>query len=227
MRFLKKLTLTVEKWMAIKGLSDPVGVGILADRSVAVVSRNDQAVYRYSPTSGKLLGQLELGGEARFQTPTDICVLSSGRVAVRDHNGIHLFNKKYEYKGKLGAAHCNKYYGVAEVGDCLVTINCRHGAKNEGPGNTTEKGQTDLFYFDTNKLTLVKRMEMVDIIDAETRALSSCRSLAHEDGKLYVVDQGRDCVYCLYNYEGEESGAVFGDSGNKVCKHGQISDCPV
>ena len=153
--------------MAIKGLSDPVGVGILADRSVAVVSRNDQAVYRYSPTSGKLLGQLELGGEARFQTPTDICVLSNGRVAVRDHNGIHLFNKKYEYKGKLGAAHCNKYYGVAEVGDCLVTINCRHGAKNEGPGNTTEKGQTDLFYFDTKKLTLVKRMEMVDIIDAE------------------------------------------------------------
>ena len=177
MRFLKKLTLTVEKWMAIKGLSDPVGVGILADRSVAVVSRNDQAVYRYSPTSGKLLGQLELGGEARFQTPTDICVLSSGRVAVRDHNGIHLL----------------------------------HGAKNEGPGNTTEKGQTDLFYFDTKKLTLVKRMEMVDIIDAETRALSSCRSLAHEDGKLYVVDQGRDCVYCLYNYEGEESGAVCGD----------------
>merc|ERR1712242_157807 len=130
-----------------------------------------------------------------------IRVLSSGRVAVRDHNGIHLFNKKY---------------GVAEVGDCLVTINCRHGAKNEGPGNTTEKGQTDLFYFDTNKLTLVKRMEMVDIIDAETRALSSCRGLAHDDGKLYVVDQGRDCVYCLYNYEGEESGAVFGDSGNKV-----------
>ena len=43
-----------------------------------------------------------------------------------------------------------------------------------------------------------------------------CRSLTHDDGKLYVVDQGRDCVYCLYNYEGEESGAVFGDSGNKV-----------
>ena len=52
----------------------------------------------------------------------------------------------------------------------------------------------------------------------ETGAMS-CRSLVHEDGKLYVVDQGRDCVYCLYNYEGEESGAVFGDSGNKVCKH--------
>ena len=74
MRFLKKLTLTVEKWMAIKGLSDPVGVGILADRSVAVVSRNDQAVYRYSPTSGKLLGQLERAASRGSRPPlTSAC----------------------------------------------------------------------------------------------------------------------------------------------------------
>ena len=47
----------------------------------------------------------------------------------------------------------------------------------------------------------------------EKKAKSACRFLTCANKKLYIVDMGLDCVYVLFQKDGEEQADVFGSSG--------------
>ena len=52
-------TLAARKKIVIKDLNSPVGVSLLNDNSIGIVSKNDQVVYKYSKTANPLV-KLEL-----------------------------------------------------------------------------------------------------------------------------------------------------------------------
>jgi len=216
-------TLAAKKKIIIKDLNGPVGVSLLNDNSIGIVSRNDQIVYKYSKT-GNLLGKLELPNRKKFLRPTDIFVLKCGETLVRDGLGIHRFSARDDYIDKIGEAVCNKFFGITEdkKGN-VITINCNVGA-DVVPGNMTKKNQTDIFFFDMEEGgKLCYRVEMEDVISEPTRATSSCRHLGYDEvnDKLYIADIGKDRIYCLYPQEKDskdrfDAAGAFGDSGNKL-----------
>ena len=55
--------------------------------------------------------------------------------------------------------------------------------------------KTDLLFFNLGTGELVKKIEMEDIIP--NKAMSKCRFLTYQLGKLYITDLGLDCVYIL------------------------------
>ena len=75
--------------------------------------------------------------------------------------------------------------------------------------DNTGEGETDVFYIDTTTGSVVKRVELIDIV-GEDKAKSACRFVACSAGKLYIMDMGLDCIYVLYQKDGEEQAEVFG-----------------
>ena len=216
------LTLAARKKIVIKDLNGPVGVSLLNDNSIGIVSRNDQVVFKYSKT-GNPLGKLELPNRKKFIRPTDIYVLKCGETLIRDGMGIHRFSPSDKYLDKIGEACVNKYFGITEDKEGnVITINCNVG-DDVGPGNLTKKNHTDLFFFNMAEGgKLCYRVELEDVIPDSTRATSLCRHLGYDEvhDKLYVADLGRNIIYSFY--PGEESNerfdaaGVFGDPGDKL-----------
>ena len=165
--------LTARKRMVIKNLNGPTGVAVLDEDTIAVTSRNDNLVNLFSKT-GNPLGQLTVDGRGKLSRPSDICALKTGECLVRDGNGIHMWDKKRVYQGRLGEANFNKYFGCAENDDYLITINCNIGSE-VGPGNNTEPGMTDVFFFDKKTLNIAHRCEMEDVIYKPLKVNSECR----------------------------------------------------
>jgi len=215
----QEVGLIAKKKTVIKQLNGPVAVAMLNSETLALVCRNDQSVHKYS-RSGKPLGLIKISNRDKFKLPSDICVLKSGKFVIRDGNGLHMFGPNEKYLGKLGPEFSNLYFGIAEAESHIVTINVNKSGNN--PRSPTEKNEVDLFYFDKETHKLDLRIEMADIITHEMKPLSQCsnpkyRYLTYdeENKKLYVVDMGLDCVYCLFKGEdGEFAGGSFGDSGS-------------
>ena len=203
-------SITAKKKMIIKNLNGPVGLCLINDYTLAVCCRNDNSVLKFSKT-GNTLGSIVMKGR-RMDKPTEIFKFKSGTFCVRDGRGLHMFNSEEMFTGDLGEEMRNQYYGVAEDEQHIITINCHHDPVNDGPGKLTEKGQTDIFYFDKSTLALYKRVMMQDVISEKTRLNSACRFLSLDNnGNLLVVDMMMSCVYCL-NSDGENA-SVFGDMG--------------
>jgi len=201
--------------MAIEDLKGPVGLAMLRDKTLAVVCKGDDTVRRFS-MEGKYQGTVR--GQREFVKPTDILLLRSGEFVIRDELGIQMFGEQGNFLKQLGKEFINRYFGLAEDDHGrVVTINSNTGV---GCGKLTEFGETDLFYIDTTSGSVVKRVELIDIV-GDGKAKSACRFLACVNRKLYIVDMGLDCVYVLFQKDGEEQADVFGSSGSSC---GQFKD---
>ena len=151
--------------MKMKNVFDvqaPAGVTVLADGTVAVVSRLENSVKIFTRTGSPL--PCPLRGHRGFDKPTNILRLSNGRIVVRDQQGLQLFSQHGEFIKPIGCDYQNRYYGLAEDSDGnILTINVRDSATASGLGTRTVKGQSDVFYFSQDG-SLLKQMELEDLV---------------------------------------------------------------
>merc|ERR1719397_2097917 len=196
----------------IDNLVDPVDVTFLADGdTIAIVCRRSETVLKFSRSSGKCLGELK--GLKNFEKPTNILLLRNGEIAIRDGQGIHLFNSEGIYTKDIGVKMQNRYFGLAEdiVTGHVITLNCNIG--DVEPGNLTDPGETDIFFISVPDGNVKKRVEIIDLIDEKERRLSCCRALCSvknltgdEEDKVIVLDKGLDSLYCFSGEEGQGVG---------------------
>ena len=192
-----------------------MGLAVMETGDLLVVCREEGVVRRYT-REGKLLGHLCPSWS--FSKPSDILILrGSGQIVVMDQHEILLFTGDGEslLKRRICQSEIDSCYGLAEDDSGhLLTVNCNEG-QNKRPKAMTGLGQTDVFFIDIAKDRVVKRIELVDVIAAEERVETRCRSLSTHAGKVYVVDQGKGRVFVFYtDADAEDSAAVFGESGN-------------
>ena len=209
-----KATLTINQ------VEGPMGVTILSDKSLLVVCRGVNKVSRYSQ-EGEFLGVLKPGRE--LVKPSDILTLHSGELVVRDDRGIQLFGSDLQFTKFVAEESIDLCYGLAEDDEGrIITINQNSSNYNVGcVVKITAVNTTDVFFIDKMTNTVVRRIEMVDLItDAVDLIggnlepdLSACRFLTYRNKKLYVVDHGLDCIFIL-NEDGTES-ELFGNRGTK------------
>ena len=158
--------LEAREQLTITGLQGPMSLALGREGELLVVCRGEGGVRRYS-REGQFLGRLKPG--RKFSQPSDVLVLSSGLVAVRDELGIQLFGAAGEFLKSLGR-DTDRCFGLAEDEEGrLVTINCN---EEEETVNVTRPGQTDVFFIDVAKDKVVKRMELEDVVEA---GQSKCR----------------------------------------------------
>jgi len=200
---------SLRKKFVFSSLPGPVGLAVLADKSIAVACRSVNTVKRISRTGNRLCSIRS----DDLDKPTDVLQLSTGEIVVRDSKGLKLFGEDRVLKRTIGEEHCNKYFGLAEDSHGnIVTINT-NASTDPGRGTLTERRQTDLFYF-TKDDHLVKRILLRDFVREEVRVRSMCRYLGHGQNKIFIVDMGLDSVYCITGEE--EEMAALGDPGNGV-----------
>ena len=112
--------------------------------------------------------------------------LQSGQFVVRDNTRVQVFSDNGEFVKNMwqdrGKDMC---YGLAQDKEGrLITI-----MESRRPRTT------NLLFFDLGTGELVKKIEMEDIIN--NKAMSKCRFLTYQLGKLFITDLGLDCVYIL------------------------------
>jgi len=207
-------SLNAKEIQTLKDLEGPMGVTVLPDRSLVVVCRGANKVSRYSQ-EGNFLGVVKPGRE--FVKPSDILTLASGELVVRDDRGIQLFGSDLQFIKFVAEETIDRCFGLAEDGEGrIITI-------NQNPSSVvkiTAANSTDVFFIDKLTSRVVKRIEMVDLIEDAMVMLgtlepdmSACRFLTHSNKRLYVVDHGLDCIFIL-NEDGTES-ELFGSRGTK------------
>ena len=121
----------------------------------------------------------------------------------------------------VGEDWIDRCFGLAEDDEGrIITINCNSNTVDESRVKITLCNNTDVFFIDKISNKVVKRIEMIDLIEdavVELQTLqadmSACRFLSYHNKKLYVVDLGLDCVFILTK-DGTES-ELFGSRGNK------------
>ena len=162
-------------------------------------------------------------GGRQYRRPLDVVSLDCAGFAVRDKEGIMVFSMQGEFIKELVEDKLDTCSGLAVDGlGRIVTINrCFEGDK----GELTMRGETDILYIDVEKEKVVKRVEMIDII--EDRRKSDCTALTMHRDKLYVVDTGLDCIYTLFHEDGEDQAEVFGTSGRQENQFSGVSSVVV
>ena len=144
----------------------PVGLAVAEDE-VLVVSQG--SVLRFSK-QGEARGRLN--SPQPLKHPSDILRLSSGRLAVAHAEGVAFFSQECEFLRNLDNVG-GSCFGLAEDGEGhLLTISVNIGSEKAG---LTEPGMTDVFFIDTSKDKVVKRIELVDVIEEEERMETKCR----------------------------------------------------
>jgi len=206
--------LPVKKVLDItQDVKEPIGITVLQNRNIVIASTGDNSIKIFSP-SGKVISTVQ--SEKPFKRPSDMFTLSTGDFVVRDDLGLHLFTDKGDFIKYLGQGHIDKCYGVTEdEKGQIVTINSAKAFPNSKPGSKgrgglTEVGESDIFCIDQKTGAVVKRIEMVDIV--EDKAKSKCRFLNYYKGKVFVVDLGLDCIYTI-NMDGNHA-EMFGKTGS-------------
>ena len=143
--------LEAREQLTISGLQGPMSMALSREGELLVVCRGEGGVRRYN-REGQFLGRLAPGRE--FDKPSDVLVLSSGLVAVRDELGIQLFGATGEFLKSLGR-DTDRCFGLAEDEEGrLVTINCNEGGVTR---HVTAPGQCDVFFIDVAEDKVVKR----------------------------------------------------------------------
>jgi len=157
--------------------------------------------------------------EREFKRPSDVVNLPGSGFAVLEESGILTFDMKGEFCKLINIAVLDTPLGMTlDEGQILVIINkCLPGDQ----GKLTLPGETDLFYLDISLGEVVKRVQMVDIIDDASH--SRCQSLCIFDEKLHIVDNGLDCIYSLFYQDGEDQAEVFGCRGREEAQFSGIS----
>jgi len=157
--------------------------------------------------------------EREFKRPSDVVSLPRTGFAVLEENGILIFDMNGDFSKHINIAVLDTPLGMTlDEGEVLVIINkCLPGDQ----GILTIQGETDLFYLDISQGNVVKRVQMVDIIDDASH--SRCQSLCIFNEKLHIVDNGLDCIYSLFYQDGEDQAEVFGCRGREEAQFSGIS----
>ena len=203
-----------------------MGVTVLPDRSLLVVCKGANKVSRYSQ-AGEFLGVLKPGRE--LVKPSDILTLNSGELVVRDDRGIQLFGSDLQFIEYVAEESIDLCYGLAEDDEGrIITINQNPSSYSGGcGGKITAVNTTDVFFIDKMTNSVVKRIEMVGLIEEAIPLIggnleldmSACRFLTYRNKKLYVVDHGLDCIFIL-NEDGTEAELI----GSRGIKGGEFRD---
>jgi len=183
-----------------------IGMCLLHNGNIVVASTGEQKVKIFTP-EGKFVKQV-CSPEKPFDRPTDMVTLQSGQFVVRDSTRVQVFSDNGEFVKNMwqdrGKDMC---YGLAQDKEGrLITI-----MESRRPRTT------NLLFFDLGTGELVKKIEMEDIIT--NKAMSKCRFLTYQLGKLFITDLGLDCVYILDPRT--NNAKVFGCSGSGP---GELSD---
>jgi len=198
--------LSIEEGVKQECLHKPIGMCLLPNGNIAVASTFEGKVKIFTQ-EGKFLSQV-VSPEPPFDRPSDMVTLQSGQFVVRDNSRVQVFSANGNFMKNMwqDKGH-DKCYGLAQDNEGrLVTIM-----------ESRRPRKTDLLFFDLDTGKLVKKIEMEDIIT--NKAMSKCRFLTYELGKLYITDLGLDCVYILD--PNTINAKVFGSSGTG---DGELSD---
>ena len=209
-------SLIVKEVLTINNLQGPMGVTELPDKSMVVVCRDANCVARYN-VQGGFLEFLNPGRE--FANPSDILTLASCEVLVRDDRGIQLFGSDLQFVKTIAEDWIDHCFGLAEDDEGrIITIN-HNPSRGDSKLKITAPNTTDVFFIDKASGRVVKRIELIDLIEDAVEMLqngcqdmSACRYVAFKNKKLYVVDHGLDCIFIL-NKDGTESD-LLGRRGN-------------
>lgn len=176
------------------GVEQPMGICVLADNRLLLTQSRANTVQLRDRAQGRLLHTVVLPEGEAWKRPSDVVALADGRFGVRDDNGIRVFDDEGGFIMEVGDERLGRCYGLAADGQGhLLTLNTN--AFGFPTNNITVKGQTDLLYLDINTGSIVRQIELCDII--ANAALSKCRFLHCRGSKIYVVDLGLDQIYVL------------------------------
>lgn len=206
--------LPAKEVLRIDDVKGPIGISVLHNKNIVISSSWDNSVKMFNP-SGEMMGLIE--SKRSFKRPSDMSSLSTGGFVVRDDVGLQMFTEEGVFIKEIGQCEIDKCYGVTQDNEGLVvTINgvrasdhSRPGSK--GKGGITDVGETDIFYIDRESGSVVKQIELIDIIQSEDKIKSKCRFINFHQGNVYIVDLGLDCVYIL-DTNGNQADS-FGSSG--------------
>ena len=144
----------------------PVGLAVAEDEVLVISQGNVQCFSRQGEARGHLISPQPL------KHPSDILRLSSSGFAVAHAEGVAFFSQECKFLRNLDKVG-GSCYGLAEDEEGhLLTISVNMDSKKAG---LTEPGMTDVIYIDTSKDKVVKRIELVDVIQEEERMETKCR----------------------------------------------------
>ena len=164
-------------------------------RPVGVVSSTgDHAVKMYN-ADGSFLKLVN--PSRQFFRPSDMVALPDGRFAVRDANGIQLFDEEGLFLQNVAAGQLGKCFGLAADGKGqLITLNSNFGHSQNNP---TERGQTDIVFIDIDLNKIIKKIELIEVLGERGRD-AKCRFLTYRKNKIYVTDLGLHRVRTLEGF---------------------------
>ena len=201
--------------LEIKNIERPIGMIVLKKTKTIIISeqgRNQVQMYNPDGSTNRIVQP-----EKAFIKPTDMVELKDGQFAVRDNNGIQLFNDQGIFIKYVGENFLGRVFGLtsSESGN-IFTIN--HNSGREKEGNITARGGVDVIEIDVENNTVIRQIELVDVI--QNIKDTKCRFLHCNGSKLYIADLGLDCVYVL-SLRDSTSVRKFGKSGKS---DGQFKD---
>jgi len=174
----------------------PIGICLLKDKCIVVASTFEHKVKMFTG-SGQFVREVMCGPDGpSFRRPSDMVALNDGGFAVRDEEGIRVYDNCGNFQCNLDCYYMNRFYGLAEDGaGHLITINENKGRQEKVKQLGTKVGESDLLYFSLRTGQLIKRIELSDVI--LDKKISKCRFLTLGRGKLIITDLGLDRVYIL------------------------------
>ena len=137
-------------------------------------------------------------------------------MVVREARGLRLFSHDGQFLRSLGSqTDCS--VGLAEdQSGLLVTINCNKGMMEKV--KVTETGDTDIFFINTEKDTVLKRIEMKYLTEEDDDAVRERMRLTHlhQHGEhLLVVDEGNHRVFLFHEEDGEDVVEILPADGSE------------
>ena len=193
-----------------------VGMTILPGGTLVTAVEKENTVKMWS-RDGQCTG--EVVGDREFIHPSDVVCVGGTGFAVKDKKGIMMFDMQGKFVRNLEVDKLDTCSGMAvdNLGRIVIINRCGEGDE----GKLTLRGETDILYIDIMKEKVVKRVEMVDIIAEREKTI--CKALTMYKDKLYVVDNGLDCVYTLFHEDGEDQAEVFGSPGRREAQFSGVS----
>ena len=130
---------------------------------------------------------------------------------------MKLFSPYGQFLRSLGSqTDCS--VGLAEdQNGLLVTINCNRGVM-EGV-KVTEAGETDIFFINIEKDTVLKRIEMKCLTEKDDNAVRERMRLTHlhQHGEhLLLVDEGNHRVYLFHGKDCEDVEILTADDSESL-----------
>ena len=126
------------------------------------------------------------------------------KVVVREARGLRLYSPDGQFLRTLGS-QTDSSAGLAEdKNGMLITINCNMGMEKV---KVTEAGETNIFFIDLEKDTVLKRIEMKYLTEEDDDAVKNKMKLTHlhnHEEHLLVVDEGNHRVFLFHQEDGED-----------------------